>query len=184
MGVLPDRQQQILAFHGDFIRQLVEASQTHGREADVQTLLLSARQNGWEALAEALKKIVSGQQDRQVFNGLDEEDQVIAEAVLRGIQDPSTLPESQVQGDPTLAAPGIASMVQAAASGNVQALQLVANMAEQMSKAGGDMARLAAIIRPLINGERNADRLCQGMSTAGEQLVLNILTELGQNDVH
>ena len=46
------------------------------------------------------------------------------------------------------------------------------------------MSRVAAVIRPLINGERDPDRLCKGMSTQGEQLVLDILRELGQSDVH
>ncbi len=184
MSIIPNRQEQILAVHGPFIRQVVETSQIVGREQDLETLLSTAQQNGWQALVRALRRILAGQRDNGVLHGLDEEDRVIAEAVMRGLQDPTTLPKPDTTPDPTMAAPGLAGMIQAAGSGNVQALQLIANMAEQMSKAGGDMARLAAVIRPLINGERDPDKLCKGMSTQGEQLVLGILAELGRADVH
>lgn len=181
---LPDREQQILAVHGPFIRQLVEASQTPGREQDLETLLNSARENGWQALVNALRQILKGHRDGSALNGLDAEDRLIAEAVMRGLQDPATLPPADQAPGPEMAAPGIAGMVHAAATGNVQALQLVSNMAEQMSRVGGDMGRLAGIIRPLINGERDAERLCKGMTSQGEQLVLSILSELAKTDVH
>ncbi len=184
MSITPNHQEQILAVHGPFIRQVVETSQIVGREQDLETLLSTAQQNGWQGLVSALRRILAGRRDNGVLHGLDEEDRVIAEAVMRGLQDPATLPKPDTTPDPTMAAPGLAGMIQAAGSGNVQALQLIAIMAEQMSKAGGDMARLAAVIRPLINGERDPDKLCKGMSTQGEQLVLGILAELGRADVH
>lgn len=184
MFALPDRHQQMLAVHGPFIRQVVEASQTPGREAELDTLLTTAEQNGWKQLVDALRRILAGRRDNGVLHGLDEEDRVIAEAIMRGLQDPISLPHTSSGPDPTMAAPGLAGMIRAAASGDVRALQLVSEMAQQMSKAGGDMARLAAAIRPLINGERNPDRLGKGMSTQGEQLLLSILAELGQTDVH
>lgn len=184
MSIIPNHQEQILAVHGPFVRQVVETSQIVGREQDLETLLSTAQQNGWQALVSALRRILAGRRDNSVLHGLDEEDRVIAETVMRGLQDPTTLPKPDTKPDPTMAAPGLAGMIQAAGSGNVQALQLIANMAEQMSKAGGDMARLAAVIRPLINGERDPDKLCKGMSAQGEQLVLGILAELGLADVH
>ena len=36
----------------------------------------------------------------------------------------------------------------------------------------------------LINGERNPERLCTGMSTRGEQLMLDILDQLGKLEMH
>ena len=182
MPTLLSRHEQMLAVHGPFIRQVVEASQTTGREQEVETLLSTAQQSGWQALVEALRQILAGRREDAVLQGLDEEDRVIAEAVMGGLQNPETLPKPQTGADPAMAAPGLAGMIQAASSGNVQALQLVANMAEQMSKAGGEMARVAAVIRPLINGERNADKLCKGMSSQSEQLVLGILAELEPGD--
>jgi hypothetical protein len=46
------------------------------------------------------------------------------------------------------------------------------------------MGRLAAVIRPLINGERDPDRLCARLDTRGQQLVLQILEELGRLNHH
>jgi hypothetical protein len=42
------------------------------------------------------------------------------------------------------------------------------------------MARLAGVIRPLIQGERDPDRLTRGMDGQGERLVLAVLAELGK----
>jgi len=75
-------------------------------------------------------------------------------------------------------------MIDAAGRGDTQALQLLANMAQMMSKAGGDMTRLAGAIRPMLNGERDPERLCKGMSSKGEQLVLGILAELARLAAH
>jgi len=83
-----------------------------------------------------------------------------------------------------LAAPGLAHMIHAAGTGDIQALTLISQMAEQMSKVGGDMSRVAAVIRPLINGERDPDKLCEHLDTRGQQLVLQILDELGKLGLH
>lgn len=184
MSTISRRHEQMLAVHGPFIRQVVEASRIAGREQELELLLSSAQQNGWKALVGALRQILAGRRDDGTLRGLDEEDRVIAEAVMRGLQNPATLPKQDSGPDPAMAAPGLAGMIRAAASGNVQALQLIAEMAKQMSEAGGEMARLAAVIRPLINGERDVDKLCKGMSARGERVVLGILAELGQSDVH
>jgi hypothetical protein len=77
-----------------------------------------------------------------------------------------------------MAAPGIASLIHASRRGNAHALQLVANMAKQMLAAGGDMGILAGRIRPLVEGERDADKLSENMSGKGQQLMVKILDEL------
>lgn len=165
--------------HAPFIRQVVMFSQQAEQTLELEKLLQSAAANGWTALVAAVRRICRGERDNSVLNGLDLEDRVIAEAIMRGIQNPATLPDPGQQSNPALAAPGLAHMIHAAAS-DPQALILVSNMAEQMSKASGDMARLASIIRPLINGERNADKLCQGMDDRGQALTLDILQALSQ----
>ena len=50
-------------------------------------------------------------------------------------------------------------MLNQASSGNTEALTLLSHMAEQMSVAGGDMARLAAIIKKFLDGERELEIL-------------------------
>jgi hypothetical protein len=57
-------------------------------------------------------------------------------------------------------------------------------MAEQMTAAGGSMAKLGGIIRRLVNGERNADELSKGMDAKTESLLLSILEELGKLEAH
>jgi len=180
MPDFPDRHEQIRLTHAEFICQVARTCGNAERRQEFQALLTGATQSGWGDLVGALKRMAAGERGPGLFAGLDEEDQIIADAILRGMQDPSTLPDPNQRQDPTLAAPGLAHMIHAAATGNAQALMLVGNMAEQMSKVGGPMARLAGIVRPLINGERDPDRLCKGMDAQGKQLVLGILTELGK----
>ena len=184
MPQMPDRHEQIRLVHAAFIRQVVETGQNPDRRRDLETLLQGAEQQGWGALVGAVRRIVRGERSPAVFAGLDEEDQVIAESILRGLQDPNTLPDPAKAQDASLAAPGLAHMIHAAARGNAQALILIGNMADQMSKVGGGMTRLAGVIRPLIDGERDPARLCRGMDTRTEQLVLEILAELGRLQAH
>ncbi len=178
------RDEQIRQAHAAFICQVVEFAQNPDAKPRFDELMATAEENGWQALAGALRQIAAGQRDISMIKGLDEEDQVIADAVLRGLQDPSTLPDPNKKPDATLAAPGLASMIHAAATGNMQALATIGQMAEQMSRAGGDMARIAGAIRPMINGERNPEVLGRNMDLRGQQLLHNILDELGRLDLH
>ncbi len=183
MSILPDQREQIITAHAAFIRQVVSSSRNPELRAELDELLRTAEQQGWGALVAAIRRIIAGEREIAVIARLDAEDRVIAEAILRGMQDPATLPDPRAKPDAALAAPGLAHMIHVA-SGDPQALVLLSNMAEQMSRAGGEMARLAGIIRPLINGERDPDKLCAGMSKATEQMVLGILEELAKLRAH
>lgn len=180
----PDRPQQIIQAHAAFIRQAVEFISQPAEKAQLDTLLQSAIDSGWTALVDAIRLIAEGARELPALPGLDDEDRVIAEAILRGLQDPTSLPDPEQKADPTLAAPGLAHMISEAGRGNIEALTLVSQMAEQMSKVGGDMGRVAAVIRPMINGERDPNKLCARMDARGQQLVLQILDELGRRDLH
>ncbi len=184
MPTLPEKHQQIIIMHAAFINQVVKFSQSEQHQRDYQTLLQTAQENGWGKLVEAIRLIIAGQRDLNSIKGLDQEDQVIAEAIMRGLQNPASLPDPSAKPEATLAAPGLAGMIHTAARGNVEALTLISDMAEQMSKAGGPMAKLASVIRPLINGERDPHTLCKGMNTQTEQLVVSILDELGKLERH
>ncbi len=184
MPTLPDPQQQIITMHAAFIRRVVELGQNPAERKQLESVLETAKANGWGALVGAVRAILQGQRDISVLSGLDEEDSVIAEAILRGMQNPASLPDPSARPDPSLAAPGLAGMIQNAARGDVKALSILSEMAEQMSKAGGPMARLAAVVRPLLNGERDLEKLCQGLDTRTEQLVVDILAELRKADLH
>ena len=178
MPKLPDHEQQIIIAHAAFICEVVACSQNRERRAEFEELMRTASDNGWHDLVRAIRLIVAGQRDLSAIVGLDLEDRVIAEAVMRGIQNPATLPDPRARPDPGMAAPGLAAMIRAAASGNVEALTLISNMADQMSRAGGSMAQLASVIRPLINGERDPKKLCRRLNEQTRQIVMGILEDL------
>lgn len=184
MPTLPDREQQIIATHAAFICKVVECNQNEGNRAEYEAVLQMALENGWDRLVSAIRQIVAGQRDLHAIAGLDQEDRVIAEAIMRGLQNPATLPDPNARPDPALAAPGLAAMILAAGRGDVQALTLISNMADQMSRAGGPMARLASTIRPMINGEREPEVLCKGVDDKTEQVILGILAELKKSELN
>jgi hypothetical protein len=83
-----------------------------------------------------------------------------------------------------MAAPGLAAMISQAAHGDSAALVVLGNMGEQMSRVGGDMARVASVLRPLINGDRDPEQLTRNMGPRSRGLVLSILEELGKLEQH
>jgi hypothetical protein len=184
MATLPDAAAQILAMHAPFIHAVVNTIQNRALLEHLHPMLAEAETRGWSALVACIRRIVDGQRDRSVLLGLDDEDRVIAEAILGGIDNPATLPPVDSTPSATAAAPGLAAMISAAGRGDVQAFSALANMAEQMLKAGGDMARLGGIMRRLVDGERDADKLARGMGPLGRQLLMDILDQLGKTNIH
>ena len=184
MNNFPSRQDQIIQTHANLIVHVVKAIQNRALLPQLEEALETSAKNGWTNLVTAIRNILNGRRDQSLLAGLDDEDAIIIEAILRGIQNPATLPDPAIQANSTLAASGLASMLHQAGKGNVEALQTVANMAEQMMKVGGDMGRLGGLMKRLIDGERDADVLCQGMSAHGESLLISILNELGKLERH
>ena len=182
--LLSEQKQQIVHLHAVLIYNVVMACQNRELIPQLEPMLEMSAKHGWETLVVAIRKVVKGNRDVSVLVGLDDEDSTIIEAILMGIQDPSTLPDTNAKPDPTLAAPGLAGMIDAAGKGNAGALHMLSNMAEQMVRAGGDMAKLGAVLGKLVNGERDADKLTKGMNVQGQELVYSILTELGKLALH
>ena len=184
MTKLLEKEEQIRQAHSGLIHRVVIATQNASAVPDLDHLLKEAADNGWTDLVAAIRKILKGNRDTALLRGLDEEDQVIIGSILNGIQNPATLPQLDAPIDGAMAAPGLATIVHGARTGNHDALQLLGTMAHQMMQAGGDMARLAAIMRPLVLGERDPNKLCEGMSDKGEKLVINLLAELRKLETH
>ncbi|MFV1973076.1 MAG: hypothetical protein ACC648_05090 [Thiohalobacterales bacterium] len=174
----PELDEQILQSHTGLIHRVVMHCNNPGSVPDIEQVLQQAEENEWARLVAVIRDIMSGNRDESILPGLDDEDKVIVESILRGLQDPSTLPELETDFDSEMAAPGIAGLVHAARNGNAQALQIIANMAKQMLQAGGDMGILAGRIRPLVEGERDADKLTENMTDKGQKLITDILEEL------
>lgn len=184
MAQLPEAASQILAMHAQFIHTVVNALNNRSLLEQLRPMLAEAEQRGWSALVACIRRIIDGKRDRAVLLGLDDEDRVIAEAILGGLDNPATLPPVASQPSGAAAAPGLAAMIHAAGHGDAQAFAALANMAEQMLKAGGDMARLGGVMRRLVDGERDADLLAKGMGPLGRQLLLDILDHLARVNLH
>jgi len=178
MSSTPDLRDQILQAHAGLIHRVVMYCNQPGTVTDLEQILQQAESNDWRDLVAAIRNIISGKRDETILNSLDDEDRVIVEAILHGLQDPATLPDLQADFDANMAAPGIAGLVHAARNGNLQALQIVGGMAKQMLDAGGDMGILSGRLRPLIEGERDTGKLTEKMSDKGQRLMLDIIEEL------
>ena len=184
MAHLPDAVEQVLLMHAPFIHAVVGALRDRSRLPELLETLSVAERQGWPRLVAALRQVVDGKRDDSLKLGLDDEDRIIVDAVLRGLENPATLPPLDKKPDASAAAPGLAAMIDASARGDAQALAALANMAEQMVRAGGDMARLGGLMRRLVNGERDAEQLAKGMGALGRRLLLDILDELGKSRLH
>lgn len=180
----PQHAQQIRQAQAGLINLVVQATQNPETRRELEPVLNQAHEAGWGELILRIRRVLEGERDTSLLLGLDDEDTVILTAILAGLQDPSTLPDPEQSGDPAQAAPGLAQMIHGAAHGDAQSLHWLSQMAEQMSRAGGDMARLGGITKRLVDGERDPDVLCRGMDAQGESLVLSILSELGKLEHH
>jgi hypothetical protein len=180
MAHLPSAVDQVLRVHASFIHTVVNALRDRSQLPDLMKQLDAAEQAGWPRLVGALRHVVDGRRDPSIKLGLDEEDGILLDAILRGLDNPATLPALDAQPDGSAAAPGLAALIDASARGDAQAMSVLANMAEQMMKAGGDMARLGGVMRRLVNGERDTDQLSRGMGPLGRELLISLLDELAR----
>lgn len=184
MAQLPDAAEQVLKMHAPFIHAVVNAIRDRALVPQLLEMLREAESRGWAMMVSCVRQILDGQRERTLLLGLDEEDKVIVEAILAGIDNPANLPPIANAGDAGAAAPGLATMIALAGRGNMEAFTTLANMAEQMVKAGGDMARLGGIMRRLVDGERDEAKLTKGMGELGRKLVRDILAELDRTTLH
>jgi hypothetical protein len=180
----PDKQQQIIQTHAGLILGVVQSIQNPELRPQIEQALLLSEQNGWGSLVATIRKIIAGNRDESLLRGLDEEDAVIAGAILQGLQDPTTLPDPNLQADASLAAPMIASLINEARRGDHNAVIMLGGMAEQMSAVGGDMAAVGAVLKDMLDGERDTDRLCDKTGPQGESLIVQILSELAKLELH
>lgn len=166
--------------HAGFIHGVVEVCNGRRQMNELETVLRAAHQNGWEDVVDATRRIVAGSRDASLLDQLDDEDATIIEAILEGLRNPDTLPDLERQPEAGHAAPGLASIIHSASRGDTEALRALGAMAEQMSAAGGDMAHLAAALRPLLNGDRDIDALGEKMGPTARALLNSIVDELNR----
>ena len=184
MTDIPSQEEQIRLSHAILIHQVVHACQNETAKIQLKPMLDMASQQGWDELVNAINRIVGGKREADLLNGLDDEDTIIVKSILEGLQNPATLPPVEQQADPSMAAPGLASMINAASRGDAQALQAASFMAEQMTNTQGDMRQLGGMMKRLLDGERDPDVLTKKMSADGKQLVFQLLEELAKLGNH
>jgi len=184
MDFAPEKKQQITQFHAPLIVTVVNSMKDSSMKPALDHILKASEENGWGNLVKGIRKILKGDRDSSILKGMDDEDAIILDAILRGIQDPTSLPNPEQEADPSLAAPMIAQLIHDAAKGDANALAMLGNMAEQMSNTKGDLARFSTLIKPLVDGERDSDKLCDKIGPQGESLVVSILSELGKLEAH
>ena len=180
----PDKLEQILQTHAGLIVAVVQTIHNPELRPQLDHVLKQSEQNGWGGLVAVIRKIVAGSRDNSLVAGQDDEDRVILDAILKGIQDPTTLPKPEQQGDASSAAPMLAQLINDASRGNHDAVIMLGGLAEQMSNAGGDLSNLSAVIKNMIDGERSIDKLCSRMGPQGESLITAIISERGKFDIH
>ena len=180
----PEKNEQILQTHASLILAVVQTIHNPELKPHLDQVLQQSAQNGWQDLVNVINKIVAGNRDQALINGLDEEDAIIVDSILRGLQDPETLPKTEQAGDASQAAPMFARLIDETRRGNHNSLTILGSMAEQMVQAGGDMASLSAVLKDMIDGERDLDKLCTRMGPQGESLITQILSELAKLDLH
>ena len=180
----PEKAEQVLQTHASLVLAVVQTIHNPQFKPQLEQVLQQSAQNGWAGLVNVINKIVAGNRDQALLNGLDEEDAIIVDSILRGLQDPASLPSSEQAGDASKAAPMLARMINEASRGDHNALTMLGSMAEQMSQAGGDMANLSAVVKEMIDGERSIDKLCTRMGVQGESLITQIISELAKLDTH
>jgi hypothetical protein len=180
----PEKNEQILQLHSSLINAVVQTIHNQELKPHLEQVLQQSAQNGWQGLVNVINKIVAGSRDQALVNGLDEEDAIIVDGILRGLQNPETLPKTDEAGDASQAAPMFARLIDEARRGNHNSLSMLGSMAEQMSRAGGDMASFSAIIKDMVDGERDVDKLCTRMGPQGESLITQVLSELAKLDLH
>jgi len=170
--------EQILKDHIQLIHRVVMHCCEPNSVADLEHFLRQAEENDWRKLVEVIRRIISGNHNRSLLHDLDEEESIIIESILNGIEDPHTLPPVPVDLNSDMAAPGIASLIHATMQGSAESQNIITNLTKQMLDNGGDVAIIAGSIRAMIEGERDLNEFTAVMSDQGQKLISGILTEL------
>ena len=181
---IADKQSQIIQTHAGLIMGVVQCIQNPQLRTHMDIALKRSADNGWETLVATITKILNGSREESLLNSLDDEDKIIVEAILKGIQDPGTLPNPDEKEAASMAAPMLAKLINEASRGDHNAVIMLGGMADQMNAAGSDMAAVGAVLKDMIDGERDTDKLCTRAGQQGESLIMAILDELAKLDLH
>lgn len=170
--------EQLLKLHASLLHEVVEACHDQGKQIELLNMLSEAEQNGWQKLCEAIRSILAGTRDESVMDGLDEEDVILIQAILIGIDNPETLPDANLEQQRDDAALGLASAIAAACQGDQKAMELIAHMEQTFQENPTEMGGIGNAIRKMVNGERSIVSLAEGLDTSSTKMIEHILEEL------
>ncbi len=170
--------EEILQDHSTLIHRVVMHCNEPGSVADLEQILQLAEGNDWQKLVASIRNIMSGNRERALLHDLDEEESIIIESILNGLEDPGTLPTVTADLNSALAAPGIASLIHASMQGNTESLRIISNLTKKMQDSGGYYSNIAEAIKSMIDGERDLAKLTADISEQEQKLLAEILTEL------
>jgi len=85
MAQLPPAVEQVLRVHAAFIHTVVNALRDRSQLPELMKQLDAAEQAGWARLVGALRHVIDGRRDPSIKLGLDEEDGILLDAILRGL---------------------------------------------------------------------------------------------------
>ena len=172
--------EEVLQAHAGLIHRVVMHCDEPGSAPDLAEILQQAEDSDWKQLVATIRSIMSGNRDDSILQALDEEETIIIDSILRGLEDPSTLPALQADFQSNLSTIGIANLIHASCEGSAHSLNIIANLARQMLEIGGDFEIMAGHIRPMIEGERDPAKLTENMTEKGRKMMMEILAELAK----
>src|SRR3569833_2459909 len=91
MAQLPPAVEQVLRVHAPFIHTVVNALRDRSQLPDLMKQLDATEQAKKTQLVGALRHVIDGRRDPSIKLGLDEEDSILLDAILRGLDTPATL---------------------------------------------------------------------------------------------
>ena len=79
--VNPEKAEQILQTHASLVLAVVQTIHNPELKPQLDMVLQQSAQNGWQDLVNVINKILAGNRDQALLNGLDEEDVATGPAV-------------------------------------------------------------------------------------------------------
>jgi hypothetical protein len=151
-----------------------------------EALTARAERSDWNALADVLRRVASGEQGDELLAGLDPIDTAITQRALDALRGRTAI---EAEAWRSLAAPpddameglreflaGLAATVVAAARGRAGAAEALQPALDELAR-HEQWAALAGVVRRIVAGERG-ESLIDGLDTPGAAVVQTILTML------
>lgn len=169
---------EVIQEHATLIHRVVRHCLEPDSVTDLEQILQLAEKNGWEKLTATIRSIMAGNRNTSLLHDLDDEENIIIEAILNGIKDKSTIPPIPVDLQSTHAAAGIASLIHASNQGETESLKIINDLTQQMLNTGDDYSIMAGGIRLMMEGKRDLGKLTESISEQHQNLISDILSEL------